>query len=223
MRLLLKLAFAAAAISVATPSLAAVTVTTTTGTPLSYDIYGIKSVGNPVFGSSPNNTNVPNVTYTANATTQMDIKNGFAAIDDADPKNPSFVWLIINPDLDFTAMKLAFQLTGTADVDVYYLLANSGLSPNLFASFSQLAAVEHQTKDDDVNYLIQGDAGEVFDAILLKVNTANVDLFEFKQNSYDPAPGAVPEPATWALMLLGFGCIGWRIRRRNRKSLPQLA
>jgi hypothetical protein len=34
---------------------------------------------------------------------------------------------------------------------------------------------------------------------------------------------AVPEPGTWALMLLGFGCIGWRLRRRNRRSIPQLA
>ena len=25
----------------------------------------------------------------------------------------------------------------------------------------------------------------------------------------------VPEPATWAMMLLGFGLIGWRIRRRS--------
>ena len=26
---------------------------------------------------------------------------------------------------------------------------------------------------------------------------------------------AVPEPATWALMLLGFGAIGWQLRRRR--------
>ena len=29
---------------------------------------------------------------------------------------------------------------------------------------------------------------------------------------------AVPEPATWAMMLLGFGAIGWQLRRR-RSSL----
>ena len=28
----------------------------------------------------------------------------------------------------------------------------------------------------------------------------------------------VPEPATWAMMLLGFGAIGWQLRRR-RSSL----
>jgi hypothetical protein len=26
---------------------------------------------------------------------------------------------------------------------------------------------------------------------------------------------AVPEPSTWALMLLGFGAVGWGLRRRN--------
>src|SRR5438270_1517131 len=34
---------------------------------------------------------------------------------------------------------------------------------------------------------------------------------------------AVPEPATWALMLLGFGGIGMAIRRRRRPALAQIA
>jgi hypothetical protein len=34
---------------------------------------------------------------------------------------------------------------------------------------------------------------------------------------------AVPEPATWALMLLGFGGIGMVMRRRRRPGLTQLA
>jgi hypothetical protein len=34
---------------------------------------------------------------------------------------------------------------------------------------------------------------------------------------------AVPEPATWGLMLLGFGGIGMALRRRRRPALPQLA
>ena len=33
----------------------------------------------------------------------------------------------------------------------------------------------------------------------------------------------VPEPATWALMLLGFGGIGMAMRRRRRPALAQLA
>jgi len=36
--------------------------------------------------------------------------------------------------------------------------------------------------------------------------------------------GAVPEPATWAMMLLGFGAMGLSMRRRRRATyLPQIA
>jgi hypothetical protein len=31
-----------------------------------------------------------------------------------------------------------------------------------------------------------------------------------------PVTSAVPEPGTWAMMLMGFGLIGWRLRRRRR-------
>lgn len=31
-----------------------------------------------------------------------------------------------------------------------------------------------------------------------------------------PPPPAVPEPGTWATMLMGFGLIGWLMRRRRR-------
>jgi hypothetical protein len=34
-------------------------------------------------------------------------------------------------------------------------------------------------------------------------------------------PGDVPEPATWGLMLLGFGAMGWQLRRRRRLTLAQ--
>lgn len=34
---------------------------------------------------------------------------------------------------------------------------------------------------------------------------------------------AVPEPATWAMMLLGFGAVGLSMRRRSRVLRPQVA
>ena len=49
------------------------------------------------------------------------------------------------------------------------------------------------------------------------------------QNNYDlvslaiPLNTAVPEPATWALMLLGFGGIGMAMRRRRKQGLLQVA
>ena len=42
------------------------------------------------------------------------------------------------------------------------------------------------------------------------------------QNFAFKIDGAVPEPATWAMMLLGFGGIAVAMRRRNT-ALPQLA
>jgi hypothetical protein len=40
--------------------------------------------------------------------------------------------------------------------------------------------------------------------------------------TFTPA-AAVPEPATWAMMLLGFGGIGWQFRRRRSTTLAQFA
>ena len=40
---------------------------------------------------------------------------------------------------------------------------------------------------------------------------------------YTTGGAPVPEPATWAMMLLGFGAAGYAMRRRRRPLLPQLA
>lgn len=38
-----------------------------------------------------------------------------------------------------------------------------------------------------------------------------------------PTTPAVPEPATWAMMIVGFGAAGYAIRRRRRRLIPQAA
>ncbi len=38
-----------------------------------------------------------------------------------------------------------------------------------------------------------------------------------------PPPPVVPEPATWAMMLLGFSAVGFSMRRRRKTGLAQLA
>lgn len=43
------------------------------------------------------------------------------------------------------------------------------------------------------------------------------------QNSVGPLGGAVPEPATWGLMLLGFGGLGAMLRRSRRLATISIA
>jgi len=59
--------------------------------------------------------------------------------------------------------------------------------------------------------------------------TLGVNNVSISGTSGTPVPitgyllAAVPEPATWAMMLVGFGGIGLAMRRRRRPALAQLA
>jgi hypothetical protein len=43
------------------------------------------------------------------------------------------------------------------------------------------------------------------------------------QGSAIGVPTAVPEPATWAMLLIGFGATGYALRRRRKPAIAQLA
>jgi hypothetical protein len=63
----------------------------------------------------------------------------------------------------------------------------------------------------------------LFDFGTTGASSINVGVNGFSNGVIVPPP--VPEPGTWAMMLLGFGGIGMAMRRRRRSStaLPQLA
>jgi hypothetical protein len=226
-KLFITLAAATAAMSLATPAVAIPTVNPdVSGTPDSYQIFGIKSTGNPVYGSSPNNTNIPNVRFDANAVTNMDITDGFAQITDAG-STPLWTQLIINPDLNFTDMKFAISLTGgTGSVLVYYLLAGGPTSDgNYPINYTQCLTCTITADGSDKNFELSGAS---FNGVMFQVVGQGLTFNRFKQMSYEPTGGvrAVPEPATWALMLLGFGGMGMalrRSRRRGKRTLMQIA
>jgi len=224
---------AAGALVLATPATAQVVTTTdqTTGTPLNNKID--ESTTNTddnkvtVYGSDAGNT-LADVRFiggntflsTEAAATQsgslvgsdLHITPGggyaFVSDGDADGTNNLFA-IIVDPDLLFTDMKFAVQLTGEGSFDLYYLLAGG-------SNFVNAATFQTDNKGN-TNYLIDVTGG-YFDAI--QIVSSGASIFELKQISMNEA---VPEPGTWALMLLGFGCIGWSLRRRNRRSIPQLA
>jgi PEP-CTERM motif len=51
----------------------------------------------------------------------------------------------------------------------------------------------------------------------------NIPLTQFydthTDGSFSTAAGAVPEPSTWAMMLIGFGGLGLAVARRGRKQV----
>lgn len=116
-----------------------------------------------------------------------------------------------------------FQSTAiTAGYDNYAFLYQNSFNPA--AQFTNLLV----GNDDNPNIGLSGFT------IALTTGTnyffvgsgfANDDFGDFSLNVAGPGiatfngiSGAVPEPATWAMMLLGFGGIGYSMRRRRRKT-----
>ncbi|MCP3730627.1 PEPxxWA-CTERM sorting domain-containing protein [Sphingomonas sp. MG17] len=55
-----------------------------------------------------------------------------------------------------------------------------------------------------------------FEFSYANANGAPINLIEAVDNiTFNTAISAVPEPATWIMMLRGFGSIGFAIRRRK--------
>jgi hypothetical protein len=55
-------------------------------------------------------------------------------------------------------------------------------------------------------------------------NTNGSGVADLRQLRLGGLSAAVPEPGTWALMLVGFGAVGVSMRRRRREThLPQFA
>jgi hypothetical protein len=215
----LTIALASAAIAFAAPASAAVTVTTTNGTPLDYAIHASQTDDQnnqtEVFGTIQQGGQGADVSFVGDTNIHITDGGGYAQINDSDfdskdASTQDWFSLIINPDIDFTAIKFSIQLVDDGTISIYSLL--SGQDPTNPANFTFVDSFDQKGNQNN-NYLLSGDA---FNA--MKIVVDGTSLFEVKQNSINAAPGAVPEPGTWALMLLGFGGIGMTMRRRRRSS-----
>lgn len=236
-------ALASAAVAFATPAVAGVTFgPDQTGTPLTNQIFGTaKGTTQPdglhVWGSAPNNDNSMNVEFTGD--TFLHITDGFAQIQDGGTTDGDLHAIVVNPDDLFSLFEFATQLEGTSGtVYVYYLLAGSGIDANNIQSYIDcgsygaagycgMAGAYTSGAHDNANYLLGSDNNSMFDGFLIATSDSTFSLFQAKQLSYEVATPtrAVPEPGTWALMLLGFAGVGMTLRSRRRKdaNLAQIA
>jgi hypothetical protein len=236
---------AATTLAFAMPAYSQVVTSTdkTTGTPLTDTIHestSDKSDDVPlVYGSTTKpGWNSSNVTITGSDTLQskgsagnsaVNITDGggFASLADSGSDGATNLYsLVINPDQTFTDMKFAVQLTGAGSFNIYYLLGGA-------ASYVMDPTVYFTDNKGNTNYLVDVTGG-TFDAIQILSSTASI--FEMKQISINladgtpppppPPPPPVPEPATWAMMLLGFAGTGIAVRRQRRlgqQVLSQIA
>ncbi|WP_308514710.1 PEPxxWA-CTERM sorting domain-containing protein [Sphingomonas flavescens] len=69
------------------------------------------------------------------------------------------------------------------------------------------------------NYLITSGTGQFLGATGSFIGTGTADLSRGPPATITLNFRAVPEPATWAMMLLGFAGIGLTIRRRQAPAL----
>ena len=217
-------ATAVAAIGLASPAYAAVTFSSYNGPDLATKIKASSTNTTndaaTVYGSTLINGQSANVTFTGlladqvtGTTIHITDGAGFASITDILQPENLFNLIIDVTDQDFNQFMFSLQLVDDGTVKVYYALAGgSG-----WTLASPTAGI-FQAANANNTYLLQGG---LFSAVMV---SSTSPIKEYKQNSITlgSIPAPVPEPATWAMMLLGFGGIGFALRRGRRNSKPAL-
>jgi hypothetical protein len=105
--------------------------------------------------------------------------------------------------------------------DVSFWINSNGLSPNEVQLFWGGTKI-FQERD------IAADGWTEFSFIETATSNSTVLAFGLEQRSGysgldDVSVTAVPEPATWAMMLLGFAAVGFVTYRRNHRAAARLA
>ena len=140
---------------------------------------------------------------------------------DAGTSNP-------NDTFDLTAFNLALENDATFDWIELSLMGTGTVTFSLLDDNG--TTFTSDANGDFIFDLTNGQNKFAFQAINgqaiagLSFDVANGGVDSVRQIRINPAAGiAVPEPATWGMMLVGFGAIGFAMRRKRRPALVQLA
>jgi len=238
MRRALMTALAATAMFSAAPALASnLPLNQQTGPDLNTKIFasgdaGVATVGTTVFGNTSNGAghNVAftgyqsfnGTTFGALTTIQITGGNGFAQVADNDftqanaTGNDDLKALVMDPTPDFYLYEFSIQTLDAGTVSLWYLMGGTWF----LAANSPIT-----TGNGDTQYIF-GNALDPSIAIDKVAIVTSSPINHVKQNSIQlTGVRTVPEPATWALMLLGFGGVGVAMRRsrKNKPAMMQIA
>jgi hypothetical protein len=172
-------------------------------------------------GTVGNGKNAPVLLFSVDGgafDTRVDTGGGFANITSANADSKNFVGFngidITIPGFTFTDITFDVQLNPTeaSGTDSFTAQGFSG------AHISDGIATGTDTPDDDKQFSLTA-VGGAFD----EVNLLSADGFkEIKHIEISGLAAIVPEPSTWAMMLLGFAGLGYVGFKRTRKS-PRFA
>ncbi|WP_308515780.1 PEPxxWA-CTERM sorting domain-containing protein [Sphingomonas flavescens] len=176
------------------------------------------------------------VKFTGDTAIHITDGGGFALIRDSNQDDATlFKMLVIDPNLNFTALQFSASLLTASNILVQYSTvaggANNWINAIMGADNPPLQGVSNpigQNANTNKDYTLTATGGDIFTAVRISTCAGTTIAtctpgtgggFQYiKQNSITLAPGAVPEPATWAMMLLGFGGIGMTMRRKQRRT-----
>jgi hypothetical protein len=118
-------------------------------------------------------------------------------------------WTFLAAVYDQSLASVTYYVNG----QVFTASASFGASPSNFAIGKNLTFDSHFSGAID-NVFVYDDA----------LNATQIDQLRATGFPNAQAPvAAVPEPGTWAMMLIGFGAIGGAMRRKRSNVIPQIA
>lgn len=147
----------------------------------------------------------PLVTFTTTQAGGMDLNEGAATITAGDP-NIALDNLFIEMQSGFTAGE--FRLSR---------LTGGGPPQNFTVAIGVNGGALSQTFQGNQRFGIVADQNEVITSILITTPSGGIGTFSQFRVTPVSVTAPIPEPGTWAMMLLGFGVLGFAMRRRRGK------